>query len=303
MRNSAEELVSRFRAAGADACLGSTADSLWIEDSNHQLLLLPQNARALLTSDERRELRRKTSRTWFASYVLAAPAAKPNAFHYVARTYGIDQLSSNTRSKTRRGLKRFGVGMVDAETIVRGGYTAAADSRERNDFARPSESDFHKGIRSLSAKGHQFWAALGPGDEVAAFCAVLSASSWATIPINRSANHYLRDYPNNALFHEILNYYLTNESVHSVSYGFSSMQNETNMEMDDLHRFKLSIGFEAIPIRRVLESLRVQGSMLARAAMHIPKVSRLLRLKSPRIRKLEQLAAFLPPEVRIESDV
>ncbi|QXC60271.1 GNAT family N-acetyltransferase [Aquihabitans sp. G128] len=264
----------------------SPAGHCWVRFKRVAHLRYPTNDLAPLGADERRALlwRRRMA---VLQYHEPAGIERANASLYLCTTrdYGIDVLSSNNRSKVRRGLKRFEVRETSAAEVLAAGYPSYADTRARHGSGAMTPEQFRANWeRQLEVPGREIWAAWA-GAEIAAFGTVHRCGRWASISATVSDRAHLRDYPNHALFFTMLEHLMADPSVESVSYGLSSLRAETARE--SLHSFKVSIGLEAVPVVRkvVLHpllrpavnhgSLAVAGAAARRAPeARLPKAAR-----------------------------
>ncbi len=230
----------------------SSQGHCWVRFKRVAHLRYPTNDVAPLTDEERTELRWK-HRMAVLQYHVPADDEPANAALYLCRDqdYGIDSLSSNNRSKVRRGLKRFDVRLSTADEIVAAGYPSYLDTRERHGSVPMSPDRFRANWEAQRVvPDREIWAAWA-GDEIAAFGAVHRCGRWAAISATVSSRAHQRDYPNHALFFTMLEHLMAQPEVESVSYGLSSMRSET--ARDSLHHFKVSIGLEAVPVVRRVE--------------------------------------------------
>lgn len=166
------------------------------------------------------------------------------------REYKIEKLSSNNRSKVRRGLKRFQVREVTGDEIARNGYECYLGTHERNDLAtRIDRAGFERFWRERKITHiESVFAAIAADGNIGAYLTIRRLGRWAEIVAASSATKALPDYPNHALMFHVLQHFLVTEGAESVSYGLGSLQTSSNSE--SLHHFKRSVGFEAIPVRR-----------------------------------------------------
>jgi hypothetical protein len=205
-----------------------------------------------LGAAERRELFWKNRAAVLQYY--ERPGAKPaNAVLYLCddRGYSLDSLSSNNRSKVRRGLKRFDVRQVSVDEILATGYVPYLDTRQRHGVAAMTPEEFQANWeRQRAVPDREIWAAVA-GDQIAAFGSVQRCGRWAAISATVSSREHQQNYPNHALFFRMLEHLMGEPDVESVSYGLSSMRGDT--ARDSLHHFKVSVGLRAVPIvRRVV---------------------------------------------------
>jgi hypothetical protein len=221
----------------------------WVRFKRFGHLRYPTNDVGPLTVGERRELlwRRRMPVLQFQEAAGDLPA---NAWLYLCdeRGYGIHSLSTNNRSKVRRGLKRLEVRQVSAEEVERAGYDAYRDTRERHGNTMMTTEEFRANWRRQRiVPSREIWAAWAD-EEIAAFGTVHRCGSRASIGATVSDRRHQRDYPNHALFFTMLEHLMGDGSFESVSYGLSSLRPET--DRDSLHHFKTSIGLRAVPVHR-----------------------------------------------------
>jgi hypothetical protein len=221
----------------------------WVRFKRFGHLRYPTNEIGPLTAEERRELlwRRRLPVLQFQEAAGELPA---NAWLYLCdeRGYGIHSLSTNNRSKVRRGLKRLDVRQVSAQEVEAAGYAPYQDTRERHGNTMMTAAEFRANWRRQRiVPSREIWAAWA-GDEMAAFGAVHRCGPWAAISATVSDRRHQRDYPNHALFFTILEHLMGDDSIRSVSYGLSSLR--AKADRDSLHHFKTSIGLRAVPVHR-----------------------------------------------------
>jgi len=82
---------------------------------------------------------------------------------------------------------------------------------------------------------------------LAAYLVTLWVEDWAYILINRSANAYLRFYPNNALIFTVTQQLLSRPGISTVSYGWEPLY-----PLESLEHFKLRMGFAKEPVRQCI---------------------------------------------------
>jgi hypothetical protein len=189
----------------------------------------------------------------FITYNIESTEKESNAFLYVSRNYQYDmeKLDKNARRFTRTAHKNFQFRFTDWDNILKNAYPAFADTRARNGLSDGTIENFQK-IFNECKKNPAFKtiAAFLPGDEkIHAFLQITEVEDWVEITSAYSENDYLRLCPNNGLFDTAFSYYLKEQRAKVVSYGVSSIQKAS--KKDTLHDFKLRIGFDAVPVKRV----------------------------------------------------
>jgi hypothetical protein len=160
-------------------------------------------------------------------------------------------LSSNSRSKIRRGLKRCKVEPIDFRLLAEKGEELDHSTRERQGRTVSSASNsYWQKYYSNAAQtvGAEAWGAFVDG-ELAAYLIGFRVENCSNLVILRSKQELLSSYPNNALLFSYLRHVLGRGEVDSVSYGLEPIQHD----MEALDHFKLGLGFEKKPCGQRVE--------------------------------------------------
>jgi len=240
--------VADLKAQGMTA-LWTESGHCWVRFKRFGQLRYPTNDVGPITDAERRELLWKR-RLAVLQYHELAGNQPANASLYLCsdKGYSLESLSSNNRSKVRRGLKRLEVRQISASEVIDRGYDSYADTRTRHGSTMMTPAEFVTNWEhQLYVPDREIWGAWS-GDELAAFGTVHLCGRWAAISATVSNSVHLKDYPNHALFFSMLEHLMAMPQIETVSYGLSSVRSETARE--SLHSFKVSIGLEAVPVRR-----------------------------------------------------
>lgn len=184
--------------------------------------------------------------------------------------YQLDELSSNTRSKVRRGLKRTQVRRVRFADIREDGVRLAVSTatRQGGTFTDAQAALWRRTCDVADrTEGVEAWAGY-VDDELAVLATCYHVEDCFQISALRSDDRLLSAYPNNAMMHTLLEDGFSRPGTTSVCYGLASLDKATT----GLNEFKLAAGFEALPVRdTVLARLPVVAA--ARAAR--PLIGRL----------------------------
>lgn len=225
----------------------------WLRFHKLALMRFPSYNVASVSKVEERELFFKAMAPIISYHRLPEPDETANAILYLCsdKEYDISKLTSNNRSKVRRGQKRMEIRRATPQEVGEKGYACYRDACARANLASITEEQFRaKWTNSTEQPFRELWAAFTEDGDVAASGEVWICGRWAELLSTQSANQYLKDYPNNALFYTILHDLMHREEIESVSYGSSSVQ--PNSKKDSLHHFKLSVNLEAIPVVRII---------------------------------------------------
>lgn len=163
----------------------------------------------------------------------------------------LSELSSNTRSKVRRGLKRFKAEEVTRDSIMLEGYEVyrAAFDRYETFEAMFTPSGFRQAVEKLPAET-EFWAVRErDSGKMVAFSENLvrdDACFFDTIWFEPGA---LKAYAGYVLFHEMNKHYLNDRGLRYINDGARNISHQTNV-----HEFlEQKFGF-----RRAYATLRVK---------------------------------------------
>jgi len=270
--------VAYMKSAALPAALGAGGKYAWVRQERGLLQRLPLEEASPPDAAEV-DAMLDLNGIWLVNYLLPPDAVRrANCFDYVARdpSYALEGLSGNTRSKIRRGLRRFSIRLCTWAELAERGFPAHADTASRHGYRLPPPDDLKPYIDRC--RGQPFFDIWGAwhGQELAAWITVVKIDDWAIIDLARSTTSALSSYPNNALFYEALRHLLQVEKRRYVTYGLSSLQ--VSASELSLHKFKRSMGFEAVPLERVFAA----GPLLSAAlnwrlsSWMLEKVTRML---------------------------
>ncbi|MDD4873769.1 MAG: hypothetical protein PHE15_02185 [Dehalococcoidales bacterium] len=162
----------------------------------------------------------------------------PNAWYAVVcdRPFDLADLSANTRSKVRRGLKNCVVRRIDVKFMAEHAWSVffSGVKRYKNDWLRVSEGQFRESI--IATEGFEdiihYWGVFERG--TGKFIAFVKNYLYDRTEINywtiRFHHDFLSLYSSYALFYEMNRYYLDGEKFEYVNAGFRSLLHETNIQ-------------------------------------------------------------------------
>ncbi len=161
--------------------------------------------------------------------------------------FGLDNLSSNVRSKVRRGLKRCEVRQVSFAELSNLGEAADSDTMARQGrapkLAGAAWQEYWKA--AADTEGMEGWAAF-VGGELASFLVTVSFSDGPVeFMLARSRTEHLNSYPNNALIYTCTEEMLCRRGAAKITFGLESLE-----PVGPLDQFKFSMGFRAEPLRQ-----------------------------------------------------
>ena len=157
--------------------------------------------------------------------------------------YDLASVHSKSRNQTRRGLERFEVRELGWNELAEKGWEAHRDTAARHGLQPPKSLGLDVGLGACAA--YSAWGAFA-GEDLAAYLVALKIDDWVEILVQRSANAYLKLYPNNALVFTAVKHYLSQPGVATVSYGLEGIEGMSS----SLGHFKESMGFDRLPVRQ-----------------------------------------------------
>jgi hypothetical protein len=162
----------------------------------------------------------------------------------------LESLSSNTRSKVRRGMRQFSIERTSRDAILAEGHDVYLKAYERYDTFEPVMSlpDFVAAIRQLPPET-EFWQVRDKeSGELVAFSenlvvdgACFSLSLWFT-PAS------LKQYASYALIHLMNCHYLNERKVKYVSNGARSINHDTGMHEFLIERFNFRKAYSRLHV-------------------------------------------------------
>lgn len=219
----------------------------WYEVSTRFYMCAPPNFTVSPSDEELRELFRKTHAVGAR---FAAPLAGPGRMSYQIvcddAGYGLETLSSNNRSKVRRGLKRCRVEATAMADIAVHGMRAHEDTvgRQGRDGVLGGERwarFFEVAARTEGFEGWGAWV----DDQLAAFLISVSFADSVEFLLARSRNDLLGAYPNNALIFTVAEEMLARRKLREITFGLESLE-----PVGPLDQFKFGMGFTQRPVRQ-----------------------------------------------------
>ncbi len=191
-----------------------------------------------LTKEEEKELLKKSG-AYFLRYVSMWDRAEGSKFWYVIKDYfgGMDELSSNTRSKVRRGLKNCLVKIVDKSYISLSGYEVYKKATQNyKNFMVIGKNKFEEHILSSN---NEFWAVFEKGTgKLIAYSQNIKEDNSINYSTIKFDPDYLKLYPSYALFYTMNRYYLNEKGVLYVNDGSRSLSHATNIQDFLIQKFK-----------------------------------------------------------------
>lgn len=205
--------------------------------------LLPQVAPHIkieLTDKEAKELL-KLSNAYFLRYVSDWDREEQSQFWYVIKdSFGrLEELSSNTRSKIRRGLKHCSVKKVTQEVIANEGYEVYRQAfKNYNTYIEPTDREtFVQDI--LGFRKCDFWAVYKKNeDKMIAYSQNFIEENSVNYSTIKFHPEYLKLYPSYALFFTMNQYCLENKNFLYVNDGARSISHDTNIQIFLIDKFK-----------------------------------------------------------------
>jgi hypothetical protein len=247
----------------------------WYEVSSRFYMSAPPNF-VISPSDD--ELRAVFAQTRCVGVRYAAPLDGPGRLSYQIACddagYGLETLSSNNRSKVRRGLKRCRVEPTPMAVIAEHGKRAHEDTvgRQGRDGVLGGERWGRFFDVAGRTEGFEGWAAW-IDDQLAAFLITVSFPDSVEFLLARSRSDLLGAYPNNALVFTVTEEMLARRRVGLITYGLESLE-----PVGPLDQFKFGMGFSRRPLRQ-----RIVFHPLLRAPLGVPAIrSALLRFADSR---------------------
>jgi hypothetical protein len=196
-----------------------------------------------LSKKEAKDLLKK-HRAYLIRWPINFDQIKKSTFWYVIKDgeSSLDELSGNTRSKVRRGLKKLEVKKLAKHEVVDHGaykvYLAANESYDH--YVSPmNEEDFITQILSYSDEECHFWGVFMKEDNhLVAYSQNLLSDKSCNYSVIKFHPLYLKYYLSYALFFEMNNYYLNELNFRYINDGARSIGHDTSIQEFLIEKFK-----------------------------------------------------------------
>lgn len=199
----------------------------------------PPHKNIIINASDQKELLKKSG-ALLLRWTNNWDKREPGLFWYVIKDHytGIDEFSSNTRSKIRRGLKRNDVKKVDKSTLQQSGYSvyyAAYECYQTQENPLPEE-DFKRRIEELDDNEYDLWGVFRE-NKLIAYTEIRIQQDVRNTSVIKFHPDYLRDYPSYALFYTLLEFYMNQDEVNYMSNGSRNISHDTNIQHFLLDKF------------------------------------------------------------------
>ncbi len=174
---------------------------------------------------------------------------KDSKFWYIIKDSfeGFDELSTNTRSKVRRGNKRLYAQPVEFQFVRENGYQTYINAfQSYNTFEKPmTETHFYEYITKLENSGqYELWGCWDKLDnKLAGFSENFLFDDTCFYETIFLDPFYLKYYSSYVLFYEMNKYYLQKKGFRYVHDGSLSLSHETGVQDFLISKFKFRKAF------------------------------------------------------------
>lgn len=242
------EYAASLKRSGVHVVPGE-AGTFWVRHESGAMVRVPKfHLAPPLARNVQHTLWR--GRAAVASYLLEPDTYHPaNAWLYLCtdQAYSLEKLAANARRDIRHGLRELKITPLTAEQLLTHGFPAFRDTRSRNGLNDGTMEEFRRWFNGLAKLPEIVYLGAWKDEQLAAFADITEVDDWADFGCF-SMDALRRYTPNDALVYSVISRYLIERKCRLVSYGLSSVQNESNAA--GLHRFKLKLGFEARAVHR-----------------------------------------------------
>jgi len=209
---------------------------------------VPPHYEIFLTQKEEKELL-KRSKALFLRYTNEWDRANGEFWYVIKDKFnGINALSSNTRSKVRRGGKRNDVKRIDTEYILNHGYevyTSAFDNYST--FIQPlSKKNFEKHVKSTN---HEYWGVFDKeSHKLVAYSENFIEGDICQYSTIKFHPKYQKNYTSYILMYEMNKFYLEEKKLKYVNDGARSISHKTTIQEYLIDKFKFRKAFVKLNI-------------------------------------------------------
>lgn len=241
-----DEYCGQLKDSGSKVVMGSEG-TVWRSHERFSMLRQPTCALHVPSREEIRAVFRESHAAMLSFAVKPSDGYVTNSSLYLCTdpNYSLEKLGKGTRYDIRRGLNEFEIRSLDQAEVLRLGKQAYCDTLARTGLAVDHREMFE--VAFGRPRGDRCYLGAIKGTRLAAFLFITEVDHWVSIG-GYSTSEFLPLRPNNALIFHCVYHYLVEKKYRVVDYGLSSVQAVSNAE--GLHKFKLKMGFESLPVHR-----------------------------------------------------
>ena len=209
---------------------------------NYQGMLIPDIPPHQLVEFKRDECKSllKNSRAHLVRWISEWDKTEKSEFWYIIKDEykGLEEFSSNTRSKIRRGLKRNEAFRIDKQELKNSGFNVYLSAFKRyKTFIKPmSQKEFCDRIDKMDPDEYDFWGVYNK-EQLVAYAEVRKMKEMCHLNIIKFHPDYMKQYPGYALFYSLIDHYLSLEHIGYISNGTKSLSHDTNIQEFLLQKF------------------------------------------------------------------
>lgn len=288
-----EPVLAAWKASGVRA-VNAPDGTVWLAAEKWALSRFPGLPGGPIGEAAARSLFREP-RVWLLDYLLPADETHPaNALLYLfeGERYSLEDLSKNGRRDARKAARELEIGWITHDQLLAHGLEVFADCRSRAGLSDGTPEHFQRRFAPLRHVPGYHYAGAWKGDELAAFMTVHAVEGWAWIAAYSHSAHR-GSCPNDGLIHFALEHCVNERGVRSISYGLSSVQEESKAA--SLHDFKLKAGFKAVPVHRAFLAHPLLSPVAARGALALVHLALRITPGNRMLRKASGVLARLVP--------
>ncbi len=199
----------------------------------------PPHQEIVLSQNEQRELLKK-SKAYLLRWTSDWDRNESQFWYVVKDNFGnLDELSANTRSKVRRGLKHCNVVKVLPKDIANDGYEVyvSAMNNYKTNLNIISENEFCN--NKVNSEDYDVWAVYEKSTgKMIAYSSNNVQNNICNYTEIKFHSKYLKLYSSYALFYEMNHYYLEEKNFLYVHDGARSIAHDTNIQSFLIDKFK-----------------------------------------------------------------
>jgi hypothetical protein len=244
-------------------------DIKWFMHQGVLLPMAPPHAEIKLNRHEQKDLLKRTGAR-FIRWTNHFDKGFSEFWYIIKDSFGgLEELSSNTRSKIRRGLKNFTASPATFNYLKTEGYKTYINAFQRfSTFEKPlNEKEFDKHVSMLESSGlYEVWGVWDNQDnKLAGFSENLILGLTCFYETIYFDPFYLKNYSSYALFYEMNRHYLQERGFKYAHDGTRSLSHETNVHDFLIDKFKfrkaycdlhIAYRFDVAMLAKVLFPLR-----------------------------------------------